>query len=496
MTDEMKDIERKNKTVSIWIALIPVLALMVFIGVTILVFHGDPQIPLILATVVAAVVARCHGLRWRFIEEGLIDGIRIAMTAILILMVIGIMIGTWIASGIVPILIYYGLKLLNSGVFLIAACLICSVVSLATGSSWTTAGTVGVALIGVGQGLGVPVPMVAGAIVSGSYFGDKMSPLSDSTNLAPAVAGSELFEHIRHMVYTTLPALLISLVIYAGLGFFVVNGQGDPAGIQKIQELLETNFNLHPVLLIPPALVVLMVIYRIPALPALIGGALLGGLLAMIFQGTSLKEIFAVAQDGYASQTGVPAVDDLLSRGGLSSMMYTVSLIFCALAFGGVMERAGMLAAIANGILKLARSTGSLILATVGTCIGMNVIAPDQYLSIIVPGRMYREAFESRGIALKNLSRSLEDGGTLSSPLVPWNTCGAFMTSALMVSPLAYAPYAYLNLLSPAVAVVLGYTGWTIAVSRGRESPVHTGRGKGTDTIERGQTSLKGDRHH
>jgi NhaC family Na+:H+ antiporter len=379
-------------------------------------------------------------------------------------MVVGMLIGTWILSGIVPILIDLGLRLLGPGYFLLAACLVCSIVSTATGSSWTTAGTVGVALIGVGEGLGISPAMTAGAIVSGAYFGDKMSPLSDTTNLAPAVAGSELFEHIRYMLYTTLPALLIALALYAMLGWSAQGASIDGSKVTAIREVLAGSFRLSPLLLLAPALVIAVVALRVPALPALVGGALLGGVLAVGFQGASLKQVLEVAYAGFQADTGSPMVDELLTRGGLESMMSTVALVLCALTFGGIMERTGSLRTLANAILGLAHSTGSLVLATVASCIGTNVIAPDQYLSIIVPGRMYREAFEQRGLHPKLLSRTLEDAGTLSSPLIPWNTCGAFMSTALMVSATAYFPYAFLNLLTPVIGVMLAFAGFRIAV--------------------------------
>ncbi len=454
-----------EKVAPLRFALIPIGALIVLIGGNAAI-HGTsewaPHVPLILAAAVAALVGLKTGTSWKNIESGIIDGISIGMKAILILCVIGIMIGTWIASGIVPVMIYYGLQFMHPSYFLVATCLICSVVSLATGSSWTTAGTVGIALIGVGKGLGVPLPMVAGAIISGAYFGDKMSPLSDSTNLAPAVAGSELFEHIRHMLYTTVPALLIALVLYTILGLRGFSGESSSESIEAIRSTLAQSFNLNPALLFPPLLIVAMVFFRLPALPALLGAAVIGALLAIGFQDTSLMKIIDISQGGYVAETGNSTVDELLSRGGLDSMMYTVSLVLCALSFGGTMECCGFLRAIANAVLKLARSTGSLVTATVGTCIGMNIVAPDQYLSIIVPGRMYREAYEQRGLHAKNLSRTLEDAGTLSSPLVSWNTCGAFMAQTLTVAPLAYLPYCFLNLLTPLIAIALAFLGWSL----------------------------------
>ena len=454
--------ESETKPVHLWHALIPVAALIGLIALNLLIFGGEAHIPLVMATGVTVVVGLSLGHSWKSIEEGILSGIQIGMKAILILCVIGIMIGTWIAAGVVPFMIYYGLQILSPSIFLVAACLICAVVSLATGSSWTTASTVGIALMGVATGLNVPAPMAAGAVISGAYFGDKMSPLSDSTNLAPAVAGSELFEHIRHMLYTTVPALLIALILYAILGFRGFDGTVQTDQVTSITGALKTQFNLSFVLVLPPLFVIAMVFFRWQALPALLLAAILGGVLAMGVQGASIGSIFSTAHYGYVSETGNQAVDELLSHGGLDSMMNTVALILCALSFGGVMERTGLLKALANSILSLAKSTGSLVAATVATCLGMNILAPDQYLSIIVPGRMYREAYRNRGLHPKNLSRTLEDAGTLSSPLVAWNSCGAFMAGTLAVSPMAYMPYAFLNWLTPIIAIFLAYTGWTI----------------------------------
>lgn len=443
-------------------SLIPVVMLMFFLGVSILKFKTSSHIALIGGTTVASLMAVRLGYRWKEIEAGLVQGIVLALQACLILLIIGTLIGTWLLSGIVPTMIYWGLKVLSPGIFLVATCFICSLVSLATGSSWSTAGTVGIALIGVGQGLGVPLPMVAGAIVSGAYFGDKMSPLSDTTNLAPAMAGTDLFSHVRHMVYTTGPSWTLALMIYAILGLKYSGAEMHADNVDTILSTLQTNFSLHPLLLIPPGLVIVMVVTRMPALPALLAGSIIGGICALIFQGSDLATVISVAYNGFVSQTGLPLVDDLLTRGGMQSMLSTVALIMCALSFGGVMEKSRMLETIASAILKLAKSTGSLVVATITTCISMNIIAPDQYLSIVVPGRMYKNAFDKRGLHPKNLSRCLEDAGTLSSPLIPWNTCGAFMFATLGVWPLAYLPFAFLNLINPFVSIFYGYTGITM----------------------------------
>ncbi len=454
----------------LFIALIPVVSLVAFLFIGIRFLEIAPHIPLILAAIVAALASVGLGMNWKSMQDAVVNGISMAMPAILILMAIGILIGAWVASGIVPLMVYYGLKLLSPGIFLVAACLICSVVSFATGSSWSTIGTVGVALIGVGQGLDIPLPMVAGAIVSGAYFGDKLSPLSDTTNLAPAVAGSNLFEHIRHMLYTTLPSLLIALVLYGLLGSRISSNSHDTSSVDTLMSVLTDQFNLSPWLLASPLAVIALIVLRIPALPTMLAGAFLGGLSGIWIQDMSIGEILNAMQVGYLSETGNPRVDELLSRGGLESMFFTISLILCAMAFGGLMERSGMLASIARSILAVAKSAGSLVAATVTTCMSMNIMAPDQYLSIIVPGRMYKEAFSKANLHAKNLSRCLEDAGTLTSPLVPWNTCGIFILGTLLVNPLAYLPFAFLNIINPILSLIYGFTGWTMEPAKKGDS--------------------------
>ncbi|SHK39948.1 Na+/H+ antiporter NhaC [Paramaledivibacter caminithermalis] len=453
---------KEKRRVTIYEALIPVVFLVVALYFTLQKFGGDPHIPILASAGVAALVALRTGYTWKELENGVIETIKMSMSAILILMIIGMIIGTWILSGVVPTMIYYGLQILSPGIFLVATTLICAVVSLATGSSWTTAGTVGIALIGIGQGLQIPIEIVAGAIVSGAYFGDKMSPLSDTTNLAPSMAGSDLFDHIRHMIYTTGPSLIISLILFGILGFKYSANNMDTASINVILDGLKGQFSISPLLLIPPILVIGMVILKIPAIPGLIGGTVIGGIFAFIFQGAGMSKIIEAAHYGFKSETGIEAIDGLLSRGGLDSMMWTVSLILCAMAFGGIMEKSGMLNAIAEQILKYAKSTGSIVLSTILTSIAMNLIAGDQYLSIVIPGRMYKDIYDKKGLHPKNLSRVLEDSGTLTSPLVPWNTCGSFMWKTLGVHPFAYLPYAFLNLLNPLVSIFYAYTGITM----------------------------------
>ena len=438
--------------------------LLVSLVLVLVVFDlGEAHIPLFLSAMFTAALAiLVLKIPWKEIEDGMIDSIKMSMQAIIIMLIIGMVVGTWILSGIVPAMIFYGLKILSPGIFLVATVLICSIVSLATGSSWTTAATVGITLVGVGAGLGIPVEICAGAIISGAYFGDKLSPLSDTTNLAPAMAGTDLFQHIRHMIYTTVPSYIISLVLFAIIGMKYAGQELDTVAINVILDGLKMSFNLSPMLLVAPVLIIIIVIKKIPAVPGLFGAALLGGIFAMVFQGASLGTVIDAANNGFTSNIGVADIDALLSRGGMQGMLWTVSLILCAMMFGGAMEKSGMLNAIAKGILSLAKGTGGLITATVFTCIGMNIIAADQYLAIVIPGRMYADAYKKRKLHPKNLSRTLEDAGTLTSPLIPWNTCGAYMITTLGVAPWVYVPYCFLNIINPIIAIIYGYTGFSI----------------------------------
>lgn len=452
-----------GKRIPMWQILLVLLVLMLLLAWTILGTGGYVHIPLIIAGIFGAIVAVANGFKWSYIEKGIVNNIGRSMQAILILFTVGMLIGSWIAGGIVPAMIYYGLIILSPGIFLIATCLICSIVSLATGSSWTTSGTVGIALIGVGAGLGISLPMVAGAIISGAYFGDKMSPLSDTTNLAPAMAGSSLFDHVKHMIFTTGPSLIIALIIYGVLGMGHAGANTDLSGVTVLMDTLQENFYISPILIIPPLLVIAMVVFKVPALPGLIGGVLLGIICAVAFQGGNIGDLATInLYDGYISETGNEFVDNLLTRGGLQSMFYSTTLILCAMTIGGVLESTDMLKIICEALLKFAKSTGSLVLVTIITCIFCNLAASDQYLSIVLPGRMYKNAYEDRKLKNKNLSRVLEDSGTLTSALVPWNTCGTYQATTLGIATAAYAPYCFLNLLNPLISLFYGYTGITM----------------------------------
>lgn len=472
---------RIPKDPSLKLALIPIAALILMLSLNVYIFHDDSsygpnQLALLIAAVLSAAIGVFHlKVPYQKLEQKTFESVNVALPAVMILLVVGSLIGIWILNGVVPAMIYYGIKLINPTLFLPVTLVICSVVSLATGSSWSTVGTVGIALIGVGSALGIPEGMVAGAIVSGSYFGDKMSPLSDTTNLAPAMAGSSLFDHIQHMIYTTGPAILISFLAFLGIGLFYIGGEVDPAEINKTLALLDSTFNITPWLFTLPLIVFALVYKKVPALPALIAGTLIGVVYVVLFQGElasklaedfSLKSLYTLtmstAFDGFKLETGNQIVDKLLSRGGMSSMLNTVWLILVAMVFGGMMEATGMLAAIAKGVLKAVRGIGSLVAATVGSGIFLNLTTSDQYIAIVVSGRMFKGAYQDYGLKPKNLSRAVEDGATVTSVLVPWNTCGAYFASVMGVATFTYLPFAFFNLLTPIISIILATTGKTM----------------------------------
>ncbi|MDN5203382.1 Na+/H+ antiporter NhaC [Fulvivirgaceae bacterium BMA10] len=489
-------------------AFIPVVVLMILLAVNVYIFgsaslDGANQISLLLAAAVAAFVALNLGVKWQAIHEKALKSINSAMGSILILLMIGALAGTWLMSGIVPAMIYYGLQIMNPTIFLFAACIISAVVSLATGSSWTTIATIGVALLGIGQALGLPVGLIGGAIISGAYFGDKMSPLSDTTNLAPAMAGTDLFTHIRYMAYTTVPSITITLIIFLIIGF-TRETTSSSADVENILAAIKGSFHISGWLFIVPAIVIILIVKKIPPVPSLLAGAILGGVCALIFQPdrtyetglTTLREsVYSdLSQEEFASweestssalinfagfmrsmyeeisfATGDENVDELLSSKGMAGMMNTIWLILCAMTFGGMMEAGGLLKRIAKAVISMVHTAGGMVGATVGTCLFFNVTASDQYMAIVVPGRMYADTYRKRGLKPEVLSRSLEDSGTVTSVLVPWNTCGATQASVLGVATILYAPYCFFNIISPLMSMFFGYAG--IKIRKIEEEP-------------------------
>jgi NhaC family Na+:H+ antiporter len=469
-------------------SLIPLTILVVLLAINVA-FYGDSslgganQMALLFSAGVAAIVAIFNDMKWDTLFDGAVSSISTALPALIILLMIGALAGTWLLSGVVPAMIYYGLEILNPTIFLFATCIVCCIVSLATGSSWTTAATVGVALMGIGRILGFSDGMIAGAIISGAYFGDKMSPLSDTTNLAPAMAGTDLITHIKHMVWTTTPAIIIAAIMYLGLGFMYGEAT-DVQGVQLLQNAIASKFNISPWLFLIPVTVIGLIVKKVSAVPALMVGAILGGLFAVFMQ-PQIIESLAAAETGWlkasymvvinsmttdvAIVSGNAVADELLTSSGMQGMLGTVWLIICAMIFGGIMEASGMLERIAQTILHMAKSTGSLIASTAGTCLVFNITASDQYLAIVVPGRMFANEFERRGLAPENLSRTLEDSGTVTSALVPWNTCGAYHAGVLGVATGTYLPFAFFNIISPLMSVLFGYMGWKVTPLKKKE---------------------------
>lgn len=457
----------ENKELNIWEALIPVLALIGLLAYNVYVYgddalSGSNQFILLIGGAIAAIVGVFNKVSFDQMIEEVAQNIKSTAGAILILLMVGALAGTWLISGIIPTMIYYGLQILNPTIFLAACVIICAIISVATGSSWTTSATVGIALIGIAGALGVPLGMTAGAVLSGAYFGDKISPLSDTTNLAPAMAGTDIFTHIRYMLITTVPTISITLVVFIIIGLNIETvGKADTAGISMA---LKEAINISPWLFVVPALVIFLIVKKTPPLVALLLGTLLGGVAALIFQPEVVANIgggeslnFATGYKGIMNAitvetsipTNNPILEGLFTAGGMTSMLGTIWLILCAMVFGGIMEAIGALSTISLALQKLFHTTFGLFASTVASCLALNVTASDQYLALVVPGKMYSQAFRDKGLAPENLSRTLEDSGTVTSVLVPWNTCGAYHSGVLGVSTFDYFIYAIFNWLSP-----------------------------------------------
>jgi NhaC family Na+:H+ antiporter len=459
---------KKNEELSLWEALIPILILIILLFYNVFFAFGDDalsgsnQFILLVGGAVAAVVGYFNKVSYKDMLEGVAENIKSTAGAILILLMVGALAGTWLISGIIPTMIYYGLQILNPQWFLAACVIICAIISLATGSSWTTSATVGIALIGIGETLGISLGMTAGAVISGAYFGDKMSPLSDTTNLAPAMAGAELFSHIQYMALTTVPSIIVTLIVFTIIGFGIDVG-GSPDISDKLMAIDE-KFNVSLLLFLVPAIVIFMIYKKSPPLIALFVGTLLGGIAAVIAQPEIVAAIggsdslnFTSAYKGVMNaitvqtsvETSSAELNDLFSGKGMEGMLGTIWLILCAMVFGGVMEAIGALSKISAALLNLSNSIFGLFASTVASCLALNVTASDQYLAIVVPGKMFAKSYEEKGLAPENLSRTLEDSGTVTSVLVPWNTCGAYQSGVLGVATFEYFFYAIFNWLSP-----------------------------------------------
>ncbi|MDK7377729.1 Na+/H+ antiporter NhaC [Peptoniphilus harei] len=436
-------------------------ALFTFVSLTIIMFisiikyEESPHIPMLIGVLIASLVALKIGYSWKFIENSMIKGISQAMQSIIILAIIGVLIGIWILAGVVPTMIYYGLMILKPSIFLVATVLITSITSLATGTSWGTAGTMGIALMGIASGLGIPAPVTAGAVLSGAYFGDKMSPLSDTTNLAPAMAGTDVFTHIKAMFKPTLIAYGLTLLIFGFLSLKYKGASADLSNVDVIAKGLKESFTISPVLLLAPLVVIISIAKKLPAVPGISLGIIIASILGPIYQGVNFGDILSAGLNGYVSNTGLEAVDKLLTTGGLNNMMSSISLTIIAMMFGGIAEETGILEAIVKKFLHKVKSVVGLVISTILTCFFTNATMPEQYISIVVPGRMFKNEYKDRKIDPRLLSSTLESGGTVTSAMIPWNTCGTYMSTVLGVSTIHYLPFLFFNLLMPLVQVII-----------------------------------------
>lgn len=491
------DASSPQKNIPLWMAILPILVLIVLLVVNVRLYkdnasYGPNQIALLMSAAVAAVFGLFLKFRFKFMLKGIVKSLESSMIAMLLLLLIGSLTGTWMISGVVPAMIYYGLDLLNPQIFLFASVIVCAIVSVATGSSWSTIATVGVALLGIGEALGIDKAMAAGAIISGAYFGDKLSPLSDTTNLAAAMAEVDLIAHIKYMLWTTVPSILITLGIFLVIGFMGDTEAVNAVDTAALKEAIDAKFNITPWLFLVPVAVLVLVAFKVDAVAALFVGVLMGGVFAVAFQPDVIKEVsgqpveattsdkdeevpaasyvqhsYAAVVNAMATKTSVSSDNssaaDLLKGKGMEGMLNTIWLIVTAMCFGGIMEACGFLRRITEPLVRFARSDGSLVATTAGSCMFVNATASDQYLSIVVPGRMFRESFEERGLDARNLSRTLEDAGTVTSVLVPWNTCGAAQMGVLGVAVMSFAPYCFFNIISPFMTMFYAFVGIKIA---------------------------------
>ncbi|RRO22153.1 Na+/H+ antiporter NhaC [Flavobacteriaceae bacterium 14752] len=468
-----EDTSDNSSNLNIWQALIPIVVLVILLAFNVLEIYqddalgGSNQFILLMAAAVAVILGVFKGVSYKKMMEDVAKNIKSTAGAILILLMVGALAGTWLLSGVIPVMVYYGLQLLHPSIFLAACVVICSLISISTGSSWTTSATVGIALIGIAQVLDISLGMTAGAILSGAYFGDKLSPMSDTTNLAPAMAGTDLFTHIRYMTYTTVPTISVTLIVFLIIGF---NLDTPPVTENpSILKDLEASFYITPWLFVVPILVIVMIIKKTPPLVALFVGTLLGAVAALIFQPDLVLLVSNSTQSGFNAfykglvdtittdiliPTENELLKDLFQSSGMKGMLGTIWLIICAMVFGGVMEAIGALQTLSKALLNLFHTTFGLFASTVASCLALNATASDQYLAIVIPGKMFAKAYKDKGLAPENLSRALEDSGTVTSVLIPYNTCGAYHSNVLGVSVADYFVYAIFNYLSPFMTLI------------------------------------------
>lgn len=464
MSDEKRATTGARKPY-LWEAALTLGFLILCLAVGIIIYGVDPHVPMFVGTIGAALMAMRLGWRWSEVERSMMDGIHKALQSIIILSIIGILIGVWLDAGVVPSMIWFGLKILHPSIFYVAALLICSITALATGTSWGTMGTMGVALIGISYGLKMDPAIAAGAIISGAYFGDKMSPLSDTTNLAPAMAGTDVISHVRFMALPTFIVYVISIIFFAVLGFTQSSGgAADLSEIARISDALEGLFNISPLLLVPPIVVIVAVAMKVPAIPGITLGIVVGAVMGLTLQkDCTLGTLFSCGMNGYSCETGVKEIDSLLSTGGLMGMMFSVSMTILAMMFGGILEDTKMLEITVDRFKRVVKTPAGLVTMTELTCVASNATMPEQYISIVVPGRMFAEEYRRAGLHPTCLSNALEGSGTVTSALIPWNTCGVFIASTLDLTVAQYGPWAIFNWLMPIAVIVMAYMGITVA---------------------------------
>lgn len=453
---------KKKAKPALWLSLVPFVSLILIMLPGVILLGAGPQIPLIVCIGITAVIGIVVlGYSWDDIEKAMIKTNATAMQANFIIMIVGCLMGSWIAGGIVPGLIYYGLKLFTPNIFLAALPVLCAIISISTGSAWTTAGTIGVSAMGVAAGLGIPLPVAAGAVITGAQFGDKLSPLSDSTNLAAGITETNLFSHVKHMLWTTVPSFLIADFFFVIIGRQYSIENVDRSQIEMVCDILKSNFHITPWILIAPLAIIVVMILKVPAIPGMIIGTVIGVIFSF-YQGYDLNHIMSFLVYGFEIVTGNDVVDQLLSRGGMQQMMYTISLVICALAFGGAVKCIGCLDVIIDAILEKCRTRGSIMISNIILCIVLNFISADQYMSIVIPGQMYKDTYKKLNLSSKNLSRVLEDAGTMTSAIVPWSTCGALYYSVLDVSAFVYFPFCFMSFITPLISALYAVTGFKL----------------------------------
>lgn len=455
--------KQQPQQASLAVALIPMIAMGLLLVVGYGVYKIRPQVLLVAAAFLTGILGFLLRFKWQDMERGIVDSIHKAMPAILIMLCVGILIGAWISCGTIPMVIYYGLKMISPKYFLVTACMVCSLTSLATGTSWGTIGTLGVAFIGIAMGLGVPLGPAAGAIVAGAYFGDKMSPFSDVTNLAPVAAGSNLFDHIKHMMWSATPAWLIGLLVYFLIGLRYGGGRIESKTMDLITSTLKGHFRFHILLLLPMAIVFYFAATKKPTIPGMLLSSFVAGVLAVIFQKASIPEVASALNTGYEAHTGIDQVDRLISRGGMMSMMETQLVAFTAFSFGGIMQKTGLLSVILDRVMRFASRVWSIVLTTIASSVVTAMVTGSSYLSMIIPGELLAPVYKKKGLAAKNLSRIIEESGAIIVPLIPWSMAGVYITGTIGVSTFSYLPWAVMNYVAVVILALFGLTGFTMS---------------------------------